>query len=109
MSKTAAVPTAAVRACAKIDLSALRANVQALRTRAQGAAVMAVVKSDAYGHGAVPCAREALVAGASWLGTTTAEEALELRAAGLPGRILCWLWVPGGPWRPAIEADRPPA
>ncbi|MBL1100583.1 alanine racemase [Streptomyces coffeae] len=105
MSKTAAVPTAAVRARAEIDLSALRANVRALRARAQGAAVMAVVKSDAYGHGAVPCAREALAAGASWLGTTTAEEALELRAAGLPGRILCWLWVPGGPWRPAIEAD----
>ncbi|MGI5347979.1 alanine racemase [Streptomyces sp. CA-250714] len=105
MSETAAAPTATVRARAEIDLSALRANVQALRARAQGAAVMAVVKSDAYGHGAVPCASEALAAGASWLGTTTAEEALELRAAGLPGRILCWLWVPGGPWRQAIEAD----
>ncbi|MGW0560185.1 alanine racemase [Streptomyces sp. NPDC003016] len=105
MSETTAAPTAAVRARAEIDLSALRANVQVLRARARGAAVMAVVKSDGYGHGAVPCAREALAAGASWLGTTTAEEALELRAAGLPGRILCWLWVPGGPWRQAIEAD----
>ncbi|AKN69398.1 MULTISPECIES: alanine racemase [Streptomyces] len=105
MSETAAVPTAALRARAEIDLGALRANVRALRARAQGAAVMAVVKSDAYGHGAVPCAREALAAGASWLGTATAEEALALRAAGLPGRILCWLWVPGGPWRQAIEAD----
>lgn len=94
-----------MRARAEIALSALSANVQALRARAQGAAVMAVVKSDAYGHGAVPCAREALAAVASWLGTTTAEEALELRAAGLPGRILCWLWVPGGPWRQAIEAN----
>jgi alanine racemase len=105
MSETAAVPTAALRARAEIDLGALRANVRALRARAGGAAVMAVVKSDAYGHGAVPCAREALAAGASWLGTATAEEALALRAAGLPGRILCWLWVPGGPWRQAIEAD----
>ncbi|WP_128433160.1 alanine racemase [Streptomyces cyaneus] len=105
MSETAAVPTAAVRARAEIDLGALRANVQALRARAQGAAVMAVVKSDAYGHGAVPCAREALAAGATWLGTTTVEEALELRAAGLPGRILAWLWVPGAPWQQAIEAD----
>ncbi|GGS64614.1 MULTISPECIES: alanine racemase [Streptomyces] len=105
MSETAAEPTAALRARAEIDLGALRANVRALRARAEGAAVMAVVKSDGYGHGAVPCAREALAAGASWLGTATAEEALALRAAGLPGRMLCWLWVPGGPWRQAIEAD----
>ncbi|MEW2283619.1 alanine racemase [Streptomyces sp. NPDC047841] len=105
MSETPAVPTAALRARAEIDLGALRANVRALRARAGSAAVMAVVKSDGYGHGAVPCARAALAAGASWLGTATAEEALALRAAGLPGRILCWLWVPGGPWRQAIEAD----
>ncbi|MFF8725502.1 alanine racemase [Streptomyces sp. NPDC015171] len=105
MTETAAVPTAALRARAEIDLGALRANVRALRARARGAAVMAVVKSDAYGHGAVPCARAALEAGASWLGTATAEEALALRAAGLPGPVLCWLWVPGGPWRQAIEAD----
>ncbi|MEU0049925.1 alanine racemase [Streptomyces sp. NPDC006184] len=105
MSETSAVPTASLRARAEIDLGALRANVRALRARAGGAGVMAVVKSDGYGHGAVPCARAALAAGASWLGTATAEEALALRAAGLPGRILCWLWVPGGPWRQAIEAD----
>ncbi|KMS93117.1 MULTISPECIES: alanine racemase [Streptomyces] len=105
MSETAAVPTAALRARAEIDLGALRANVRALRARAGGAAVMAVVKSDGYGHGAVPCARAALAAGASWLGTATPEEAFALRAAGLPGRVLCWLWVPGGPWRQAIEAD----
>jgi alanine racemase len=67
---------------------------------------MAVVKSDAYGHGAVPCARAALEAGATWLGTATPEEALALRAAGLTdSRIMCWLWTPGGPWREAIEAD----
>jgi alanine racemase len=65
---------------------------------------MAVVKSDGYGHGAVPCARAALAAGATWLGTATPEEALALRAAGLPGPVLCWLWAPGGPWRQAIEA-----
>ncbi|SEK91007.1 alanine racemase [Streptacidiphilus jiangxiensis] len=79
--------------------------METLCARVGDAAVMAVVKSDGYGHGAVTCAREALAAGASWLGTTTAEEALELRAAGLTARILCWLWVPGGPWREAIEAD----
>ncbi|MFI9807678.1 alanine racemase [Streptomyces sp. NPDC052301] len=105
MSETAAVPSAPLRARAEIDLGALRANVRVLRARAKGAAVMAVVKSDGYGHGALPCARAALAAGATWLGTATPEEALALREAGLPGRILCWLWVPGGPWRQAIEAD----
>ncbi|MFE9447298.1 alanine racemase [Streptomyces sp. NPDC006739] len=106
MSETAPAPTAPLRARAEIDLAALRANVRALRARlAPGAALMAVVKSDAYGHGAVPCARAAVEAGADWLGTATPEEALALRAAGLPGRIMCWLWTPGGPWRQAVEAD----
>ncbi|WP_250402382.1 alanine racemase [Streptomyces cellostaticus] len=105
MSETAAEPTAPLRARAEIDLAALRANVRALRARAKGAALMAVVKSDAYGHGALPCARAAVDAGADWLGTATPEEALALRAAGLGTRLLCWLWVPGGPWRQAVEAD----
>ncbi|MGY6025662.1 alanine racemase [Streptomyces spinosirectus] len=105
MTETAAAPTARLRARAEIDLDALRANVRALRAQAPGATLMAVVKSDAYGHGAVPCARAAVEAGAAWLGTATPEEALALRAAGLPGRIMCWLWVPGGPWREAVEAD----
>ncbi|MGW7043101.1 alanine racemase [Streptomyces avermitilis] len=97
--------TAPLRARAEIDLEALRANVRTLRAHAPTAALMAVVKSDAYGHGAIPCARAAVEAGATWLGTATPEEALALRAAGLPGRIMCWLWVPGGPWREAIDAD----
>ncbi|MFE9838170.1 alanine racemase [Streptomyces sp. NPDC005551] len=97
--------TAHLRARAEIDLAALRANVRSLRAHAPGAALMAVVKSDAYGHGAVPCARAALEAGATWLGTATPEEALALRAAGLTGRVMCWLWTPGGPWRQAVEAD----
>ncbi|MGW5325457.1 alanine racemase [Streptomyces sp. NPDC004014] len=105
MSETVAEPTAPLRARAEIDLAALRANVRVLRARAEGAALMAVVKSDAYGHGAVPCARAAVEAGATWLGTATPEEALALRAAGLDTRVLCWLWVPGGPWRQAVEAD----
>ncbi|MFI8435072.1 alanine racemase [Streptomyces sp. NPDC079020] len=96
--------TAPLRARAEIDLAALRANVRVLRARAGGAQLMAVVKADAYGHGAVPCARAALEAGAAWLGTATPHEALALRAAGLDGPLMCWLWTPGGPWREAIEA-----
>ncbi|MEU6418390.1 alanine racemase [Streptomyces spiralis] len=108
MNETAHPRTAPLRARAEIDLAAVRANVRALRERAPGAALMAVVKSDAYGHGAVPCARAAVSAGATWLGTATPEEALALRAAGLSPdgvRIMCWLWTPGGPWREAVEAD----
>lgn len=99
---------AALRAWAEIDLAALRANVRALRERAPGAALMAVVKADGYGHGALRCARAAVDAGASWVGTATPQEALALRSAeaGLPDdlRIMCWLWTPGGPWREAVEA-----
>ncbi|MEV5908030.1 alanine racemase [Streptomyces sp. WAC 01325] len=106
MTETTALRTAPLRARAEIDLAALRSNVLSLRAHAPGAALMAVVKSDAYGHGAVRCARAAVDAGATWLGTATPEEALVLRAAGLRGmRMMCWLWTPGGPWREAVEAD----
>ncbi|SCD52462.1 alanine racemase [Streptomyces sp. PpalLS-921] len=94
-----------MRARAEIDLAALRANVRVLRERASGAQLMAVVKSDGYGHGAVPCARAAQEAGAAWLGTATPQEAFALREAGIGGRLMCWLWTPGGPWREAVEAD----
>ncbi|WP_406104633.1 alanine racemase [Streptomyces sp. NBC_01003] len=93
------------RARAEIDLAALRANVRSLRDRAPGAEFMAVVKADAYGHGMIPCARAARQAGATWIGTATPEEALAVRAAGIEGRVMCWLWTPGGPWREGIEAD----
>ncbi|MBH5335348.1 alanine racemase [Streptomyces pactum] len=103
-SSAAAVPPVRVRA--EIDLAALRANVRAVRERVgPRVQVMAVVKADAYGHGAVRCARAARQAGATWLGTATPDEALVLRAAGDSGRLMCWLWTPGGPWREAVEAD----
>ncbi|MEU7010823.1 alanine racemase [Streptomyces sp. NPDC046332] len=94
------------RARAEIDLGALRANVRTLRARvAPHVQLMAVVKADAYGHGAVRCARAALDAGADWLGTATPHEALALRAAGITDApILCWLWTPGDPWAEGVEA-----
>ncbi|RSO07431.1 alanine racemase [Streptomyces sp. WAC 06783] len=95
----------AMRARAAIDLAAVRSNVRALRARAPRAELMAVVKSDGYGHGAVRCARAAREAGATWLGTALPEEAFALREAGDTGRLMCWLWTPGGPWRQAIEQD----
>ncbi len=59
------------------------------------AAIMAVVKADGYGHGAVPVARAAVAAGAGWLGTTGTAEALDLRAAGFTVPILTWLHPSG--------------
>ncbi|WP_241386056.1 alanine racemase [Rhodococcus sp. CH91] len=89
---------------AVIDLDAVAENVRALREHAGPAAVMAVVKADAYNHGAVPVARAALAAGARELGVTTLDEALELRAAGIEAPILSWLHTADANFGPAIEA-----
>lgn len=68
------------RSYVEVNLAAFRHNVGIARSRV-GAAVklMAVVKSNAYGHGVLPCARAAMQAGADALGVATAAEALELR------------------------------
>lgn len=63
MKETADPHGAQLRARAVIDLAAVRANVRTLRERAPGAALMAVVKADGYGHGAAECARAAVQAG----------------------------------------------
>ncbi|NSC23398.1 alanine racemase [Streptomyces albus subsp. chlorinus] len=93
------------RARAEVDLGAVRDNVRRLREFAPRAELMAVVKADAYGHGAVRCARAARQAGATWLGTATPQEAFALRDAGDRGRLMCWLWTPGGPWQEAVRRD----
>src|SRR5687767_3086959 len=79
---------------AVVDLAAVRHNVDVLRGLAPRAQLMAVVKADAYSHGAVPVAAAALQAGASWLGVCTLDEALELRAAGITAPVLSWLHLP---------------
>lgn len=70
--------------------SAVAANVGIARSRTR-ARIMAVVKAEGYGHGALTVARTAIAAGAEWLGTTDISEALGLRAAGLTAPILTWL------------------
>lgn len=80
-----------LRAEAVVDLDAVRSNVAELRRRAGSAALMAVVKADGYGHGALPCARAALQAGAEWLGVALVEEALALRSAGITAPLLVLL------------------
>jgi len=72
----------------EVDLGALRANTRVLAERARPAALLAVVKADAYGHGALPVARAALDAGATWLGVALVAEGAALREAGIEAPIL---------------------
>ena len=74
---------------AEIDLSAIRHNIRLIGEWIAPSEVAAVVKADAYGHGAVDVARAALDAGATRLCTFTAPEAIELRAAGINAPIIC--------------------
>jgi alanine racemase len=71
-----------------IDLGALRRNVERMREAAAPAELWAVVKADAYGHGAVDCGRTALDAGATALCVATASEGAELRTALPHARVL---------------------
>ncbi len=89
---------------AEIDLDALRANVASIRQRlAPGTQIAAVVKANAYGHGAVQCARAALEGGASYLAVNLADEGVELRRAGLTCPILTLGFV--APWEAAKAAE----
>src|SRR5579872_5630773 len=87
-----------------IDLAAIRSNVAAMASFAGSADVMAVVKSDGYGHGLLPTAAAALAGGATWLAVGHVEEALRLRRAGLSAPVLCLLAAPDAPHRAAVAA-----
>lgn len=90
--------------CAVIDLEAIRHNVRVLTAVASPAQLMAVVKADAYGHGAIQVARAALQAGASWLGVAHISEGLALRAAGIDAPMLAWLHTPESNFAAAVAA-----
>lgn len=72
----------------EISLSKLRRNFQRIRELAGPRKVMAVIKADAYGHGAVTVSKCLAETGVDWFGLATVEEALELRAAGIQQPIL---------------------
>ncbi len=78
---------------AVVDLAAVASNVRTVAAVAR-TQLMAVVKADGFGHGAVAVARAATAAGAGWLGVTSSAEALSLRSAGLTAPILSWLHAP---------------
>jgi len=77
----------------EIDLNAVEENVRQVR-QLTGVSVMAVVKANGYGHGAVATAQAALRGGASWFGVARIGEALELRNAGLDNKILLLGYTP---------------
>lgn len=80
---------------AEINLDAIHQNIHQFRKwLPEKMQMMAVVKADGYGHGALPVAREALAAGATWLGVALMEEALELRSAGITAPILVFGYLP---------------
>lgn len=81
---------------AEISLPALKHNYLTIKSHLSAAAqLMAVVKANAYGHGAVECARALESIGADWFGVALVEEGIELRRAGLSRPIFCL----GGFWR----------
>jgi len=77
-----------LRVWAEVDLDRVEANVRALKQRAGEAHLLAVVKANAYGHGAVPVARAALAGGAWGLGVISVEEGEELRRAAIDAPVL---------------------
>src|SRR5256885_8850571 len=81
---------------AEIDLDALAENLRVIRAHVgPEVKVLAAVKGDAYGHGALECARRLESEGVDWFGVALPEEGIELRQAGVTRPILCL----GGFWK----------
>lgn len=91
MASTAEIPSrvATRPTWAEVSLAALRQNFRTVQKHVgAGVTVCAVVKADAYGHGAVECSRALEAEGAKWLGVTSLDEAIPLRDAGIHSNIL---------------------
>ena len=86
---------------AQIDLDALASNFHLIQQQVGPViTVLAVVKANAYGHGAVACARRLAQEGAGWFGVALPEEGIELRNSGITQPILCL----GGFWEGQASA-----
>ena len=96
--------TVATHPTLTIDLAAVAANVRTIRRSTSGE-VMAVVKSDGFGHGMADVARAALAGGATRLGVTSVEEALALRGAGFSQPVLSWLNPVDADFGRAVASD----
>jgi alanine racemase len=89
----------------EIDLGAIGANVRRMAELAGDAAVMVVLKADAYGHGAVQVAHTALHNGATWLGVAAVSEGEALRRAGIDAPVLVLGYTPAWQVRDALRQD----
>jgi alanine racemase len=88
----------------EIDVDALASNAGVLAGLVRPAQVMAMVKSNGYGHGIAIAARAALDGGATWLGVYTPQEALALRSAGFRAPVLVVGWSPAATLSQLVEA-----
>lgn len=95
-------PTDAER-LAVIDLDAVEHNVRRIKALIGQRALIAVVKADAYGHGALEVARSAVAAGANYLGVVHVKEAHALRSGGIAAPIIAWLHTPCTNFAQALE------
>jgi alanine racemase len=97
------------RAFIEVNLSAIDHNIKVAKKKiqqhGQSSEILAVVKANAYGHGLIPVAQQALASGATWLGVALLEEAFELRSAGITAPIIAWLTPPGEDFVRAIEEN----
>ncbi len=94
---------------AEVDLGALVRNVRTLRSAAPGTALLAMVKADAYGHGATLVAPALEAEGVELLGVALIEEGLALRAAGVGAEIVVLGGAYEGGWAALVEANLTPA
>ena len=89
-----------------MDTAAIAHNTSLVKALVgEKTAVMAVVKANGYGHGAVPSAKAALAGGATWLGVSSVQEGIELRKAGLTAPILNLGYTPPVALSAAIAAN----
>ncbi|KEO81006.1 alanine racemase [Tumebacillus flagellatus] len=91
---------------AEIHLDNLAHNIQAIHAQLPaGTRLMAVVKANGYGHGAIPVARKALQNGATYLAVSSVDEGIELRKAGIHAPILVLGYTPPGQAALVVEHD----
>jgi alanine racemase len=94
------------RVWAEVDLAALEHNYRHMLSRAPaGTKTLAVLKADAYGHGATLCAKKLVELGVSMIGVGDSREALELRAAGIDAPMLILGAIVEGEMRAVVEND----
>ena len=94
---------------AEIDLDALAHNLRVIRERVgRDVKVLAAVKANAYGHGAVACARRLEQEGVDWFGVALPEEGIELREAGIRQPILCMGGIWAGQERSCMQQNLTP-